>query len=150
MSAWAHVEVTCANCGAAIALHRDHEAHLRRTHESFYCPAGHSNYFPGKSKAEKEIERLNRQLQTDERMLADWRDRWEKASWDRKSLAVAVQVCPLGCGHTGTRRLPWQPDDEDMHRFLDRVGRDLTEHLTACHNATVRPQRLLTERTGDA
>ena len=147
MSNWDHVKITCCNCGAPIMLHASHEEKLRASHDSFYCPAGHSNYFPGKTKVEKERDDLKRQLARSEQMLDDWRDRWESVYSTRSTLATAVQVCPLGCGHVGRRRLPWQPNNEDVHRFLDRVGSDLTAHLTTAHNATVKAQRLLTERT---
>lgn len=147
MSNWDHVEITCCSCGAPIMLHRSHEVRLRASHETFYCPAGHANYFPGKTKAEKELDQLRKEVRYAEKHRAEWMERWEEEYETRKTLTTAVQVCPLGCGHVGNRRLPWNPGDEDVHRFLDRVGSDLTEHLTRAHNATVNTQRLLTERT---
>jgi hypothetical protein len=147
MSAWDHVEVTCANCGAPIMLHRQHDKRLRESHATFYCPAGHSNYFPGKTQQQKDLDELGVLVKRLRRSLARTNDRWGIEIKASKGLARAVQVCPLGCGHIGTRRLPWQPDENDLSRFVDRVGHDLTEHLVAAHNATVRPQRLLTERS---
>lgn len=43
----------CTECGAHIALTANHERSLRESHQTFYCPNGHPQYFPGKTDAEK-------------------------------------------------------------------------------------------------
>ena len=48
----------CVSCGAPIALAKDHERDLRRTHRTFYCPNGHHLSFP----SESDEERLRREL----------------------------------------------------------------------------------------
>jgi len=42
------VTLNCAQsgCSATITLQHDHERRLRETHETFYCVAGHPNFFP--------------------------------------------------------------------------------------------------------
>lgn len=57
-----HVEIPCARGGCAnvICMTRAQEDRLRETHDSFVCLAGHSNYFPGKTKTEKRVDQLER------------------------------------------------------------------------------------------
>jgi hypothetical protein len=142
-----HVTVNCARkgCYAIITMHPDDEARLRRTHESFYCPAGHGSHFPGKTPEQKEIDELQRRVEVTERCVDEWRERWESQHAAAAALTHGAQVCPLGCGWTTRRRLPWNPSVSDVDRFLDRVGSDLVEHLLADHNATRKPVALLTE-----
>lgn len=133
-----HVEINCATqgCYAIITLHPADAARLRRTHETFYCPAGHHNYFAGKTDDEKRLERLRDSL-----------DRANERSYQRTLLVRhfvnAIQVCPFGCGWVGSRRLSeW--NEASAGRFLDRVGHDLSDHLQHDHNATRKPIALLT------
>jgi hypothetical protein len=76
----------CANekCYATICLDSTEISRLRQTHETFYCPAGHENYFPGETRAEKKL-RIERQRGN------DWRDRWSE-------LRTTWGTCPFGCG----------------------------------------------------
>lgn len=145
-----HTEINCARqgCYAIITVHPDDERRLRRTHESFYCPAGHGNHFPGKTSEEKELDDLKKRVELDRRVIDEWRERWGHQQTATTVLAHGAQVCPLGCGWTTRRRLPWNPSGRDVDRFLDRAGRDLAEHLLGDHNATRRPIALLTERAG--
>ena len=136
MSAWDHVQVTCCNCGATIALHRQHHQQLKRTHETFYCPNGHPQHFAGKTDEQMRIEVLERQLDSWREWAEDWRDA-------KHDLAVAATICPLGCGFKTDRRLCHRPSEEEVTRFLDRVWGDLREHLVQEHNATVQPIALL-------
>lgn len=45
--------VDCAQCGVQFAITKDYEQRRRRDHESFYCPAGHSNAYQTLSDVEK-------------------------------------------------------------------------------------------------
>lgn len=45
--------VTCCNCGMTFAMPSEVEQKRRSDHDWFYCPAGHRQYFPQKSEAEK-------------------------------------------------------------------------------------------------
>ncbi|MBA7618336.1 hypothetical protein ES703_25657 [subsurface metagenome] len=51
-------EEVCITCGIVFAIPENYKAQLRETHKTFYCPNGHSMYFP----AETEEENLRRQL----------------------------------------------------------------------------------------
>jgi hypothetical protein len=143
-----HVTINCATegCYAIITLHPDDERRLRRTHEPFYCPAGHGNHFAGKAQSEKERDELRQRIDLLKRCLEEWRERWEGERKTSVLLTHGVQVCPLGCGWVARRRLPWRPEEREVARFLDRVWLDLTEHLLREHNATRKPIALLAER----
>jgi hypothetical protein len=100
-------EVTsCANCGMPLALPSDFERERRRDHKSFYCPRGHSQYFPGESdleKAERERKAAERQRDyaraartaaEDQARTAEYRRRAEKAAKTRLQNRIAAGVCP--------------------------------------------------------
>lgn len=42
----------CCSCSIPFALTESHVGSLRKSHEGFYCPNGHNNYYPAKSKVE--------------------------------------------------------------------------------------------------
>jgi hypothetical protein len=90
---------TCASkgCQGTIHLHHDVEAKLRRTHETFYCPAGHSNYFPGKTDEQKRIDSL-------ERTRDRFRDLWEDALDERDEWKLRAKSCPFDCGYRVLRK----------------------------------------------
>jgi hypothetical protein len=146
-----HVEISCASegCFAIITLHPEDQARLRRSHERFYCPAGHANLYPGRTLEQKEREELERRLMYAERHVGEWRHRWEEMMEAGTLLVAGVRTCPLGCGWTAARkpRGLWQGDQEAVSRYMDRAGRDLAEHLMTDHNATRKPIALLPERT---
>jgi ssDNA-binding Zn-finger/Zn-ribbon topoisomerase 1 len=50
--------VMCSACGTPMALEVDYLARRRDDHGTFYCVNGHTQYFPGKTEAEKLREQL--------------------------------------------------------------------------------------------
>lgn len=70
----------------------------KKTHETFCCPAGHKNYYAGKTEEEKTIERLkenNEYLQTEVKRLQ--RDR-----------NIQSRTCPWPeCGFIASSGTPW-------------------------------------------
>jgi len=46
-------ELHCSNCGILFGMPDFYEKKRRQDHKSFYCPNGHSQYFPAESEAEK-------------------------------------------------------------------------------------------------
>lgn len=98
--------VDCAECHVVFGVDERYIARLRESHESFYCPAGHSLSFRGETKAERlerelvaarrfqgwaeDRERATRdQLQASERSL-----RGHKAAKTRIKNRIANGVCP--------------------------------------------------------
>ena len=57
----------CCNCCALFAMTVEFKAKRLIDHKSFYCPAGHRQYYTGKSNEEKLRERLT----NTEKRLAD-------------------------------------------------------------------------------
>lgn len=76
--------IACAKCGVTFGLDAEFEERHRENHASFYCPNGHSNYFPGKTAMEKRVE----QAEADAKRAkadAEWnRQRRESAEREAK------------------------------------------------------------------
>lgn len=70
---------TCCHedCGVVFGLEQGFVRHRETDHRSFYCPNGHSQHFPGKTKDQLEIERLNVELGKEQR-----RRQWAEQSRD--------------------------------------------------------------------
>lgn len=49
---------TCANCGVAFGLETGYDDERRKDHKTFYCPNGHTQWYPGKTEKEKLEEQL--------------------------------------------------------------------------------------------
>lgn len=65
---------TCCACGVLFAFPERLMLEKRRTHETYFCPNGHTLYFPHESDVEKrdrEIKMLNARL-TNAREDAEW------------------------------------------------------------------------------
>lgn len=145
-----HNYIACARnaCAAVITVHPGEEDRLRRSGETFYCPAGHSNFFPvGKTDEQKTIEKLERELERERGWHEDTVERQQHALGVVSQMRGGTQVCPMGCGWRTNRRLAWHPEPSDVARFYDRVYADLREHMVRDHNATVAPVALLEEVT---
>ena len=101
--------LTCANCGMVFAFDGDLLERRRRDHKEFWCPSGHSNYFPGESDLEKlerelkearvEIRRAEYRAQTVqlERAAAEQQLRATKGHLTKLRKRIANGVCP--CCH---------------------------------------------------
>ena len=53
----------CASCGIQYAIPERRQRELRENHETFYCPNGHTQWYPQKSEAEKLRDELKRKEQ---------------------------------------------------------------------------------------
>lgn len=90
MSNGAFKEYGCASkgCSAVIVLHTDVVRKLRRTKETFFCPAGHSQWFPGKTDEQKKIDALEQQVDS---LKAALDRRW--SAWT-ENLTCPTDWCP--------------------------------------------------------
>jgi len=78
--------VQCADCGIDFCLPDQlHRARLN-DHANFYCPHGHSNYYPGKSEEAKLRDQIA-VLRSEIDYLRGSRDSWKEAaeSWERRA-----------------------------------------------------------------
>ncbi len=58
----------CSECGVVYAMPCNMRERRRDNHETFYCPSGHRQHFPGESD-EENLEEENIELQEDKRKL---------------------------------------------------------------------------------
>jgi hypothetical protein len=132
MSALDHNVISCATegCFAVITVHPIEEARLRRTRESFYCPAGHSNYFPGKTEEQKRIEQL-------ERSLVRMQDRASAMTGNVWDLLDHAKRCPFDCGWRARRHTKSSLSAYHLGQLMERIDRDVRDHLETTHGAEV-------------
>lgn len=103
--------ISCCNCDMTFAITASFETRRREDHQTFYCPAGHSQSYRGKSATERARQRadeLERQLASREEDL-----RVEKAKTAKERAAhratktqltkttkrAAAGVCPVESCH---------------------------------------------------
>lgn len=80
---------TCIKCGVLFAMPETWQAEFRRTHQIFMCPAGHSQFYPGETDAEKlrkQVAQLQTTIERNEAYEATLRA--EKSELRRKCSAV--------------------------------------------------------------
>lgn len=53
------VTEVCITCGIPFSIPQSFKEHLKRSHEVFYCPNGHNQYYPAKTDAEVLKEKLH-------------------------------------------------------------------------------------------
>lgn len=105
------VVLKCSQCGVPFGLEQEYKNNMVRKRETFHCPNGHRQWFPGKTDKQKikdlEIE-VQRQRQQKDQMQARHRDerqhleyqvRGQKAAKTRIKNRVAAGVCPC-CNRT--------------------------------------------------
>jgi hypothetical protein len=140
------VHTHCHACGIEFCLTR--ALYKARLHDggAFYCPNGHGNVFRP-SADEKRIAELERRAKVDARVIDEWRERYDDIYAQREELVRALKECPGGCGWHSRKQVPRDP--VAMGRGIERVQRDVAEHLVREHGAgrDVAASRELPERT---
>lgn len=71
--------IECANCGMPFGVPADKVERLRKCHNFFYCPSGHSQNFPAKSNEEKLREEILAKEREIESLKANQKKRTRKA-----------------------------------------------------------------------
>ncbi|SLD50652.1 Uncharacterised protein [Mycobacteroides abscessus subsp. bolletii] len=96
----------CCSCGIAFAMPTDYQSRRRDDHKSFYCPAGHSQHYTGKTEEQRQRERADRLQRQVEAREADIRLEQRRLANERRSHAatkgqltktrkrIANGVCP--------------------------------------------------------
>ena len=103
--------IECAHCHMKFAMPEDFEQSLRRSHGGFFCPAGHSLVFNGKSDLELEREKRADAERTARNARASRQAAWDQAAAAERSKAaikghltrarrkIAAGDCPVpDCG----------------------------------------------------
>ncbi|MCA0318194.1 MAG: hypothetical protein LCH88_09010 [Proteobacteria bacterium] len=103
----------CCNCGMAFAMTADFKKRRLKDRQSFYCPAGHSQHYTGKSKEDQLAEELSRERQRlaryadmlgeegELRRAAERRASAARGQVTRLKKRAAAGVCPC-CNRTFT------------------------------------------------
>jgi uncharacterized coiled-coil protein SlyX len=68
---------TCFTCGMTFGFSKSFYDVVKRTHEEFYCPRGHSQYYSQKTDQEKckeEIKKLEERLASKDRTIVSLND----------------------------------------------------------------------------
>ncbi len=69
-------EQSCIRCGVRFSMPTELDNQLRNCHNTFYCPNGHKQYYPGKSETEK---------------LEEERDKYKRWYEDQKEYSNRLQ-----------------------------------------------------------
>lgn len=105
------ITVECCNCHVVFAMPKEWNDHFRKTHQSFYCPAGHGQSYGGESdieKAKREELRLKREelrlqsllnIERHARTVAEKAQQKAELQKRRLEKRIAAGVCPC-CNRT--------------------------------------------------
>jgi hypothetical protein len=112
----------CGECGVTFGMTEEFIAARRSDHRGFYCPKGHSRYYPQKSEAEKLRDRLrSAQAQLphtqDQLQATEYQRRAQKGQNTRLKNRIAAGVCPC-CNRSF----------QDLRRHMAGQHPDYTNH----------------------
>lgn len=82
---------TCCNCHVPFKITAAHQDHLKQSHNTFYCPSGHSQYYPGETKAEKLEKELEYKQNHIKRLYDENENNLEKITDLKKQLKDATE-----------------------------------------------------------
>jgi hypothetical protein len=86
---------TCSECGVTFGLPAHYRRKRRQDHHTFYCPNGHSQYFPSETEAEKLRKELERERQRTVAAQNQTRmEREQREKLERKMKRVDKGTCP--------------------------------------------------------
>lgn len=104
--------IVCGECGLHFGIDETYLARLKDKHETFYCPKGHSRWYPPGS---SDLEKLQKELEAKERSLQHEREKFDRERRIREHYRRSAQtyrghltrvrkrvgngVCPC-CGRT--------------------------------------------------
>lgn len=88
---------TCIKCGVLFALPKQWQDEFRKTHQQFYCPAGHPQYYPGETTEEalrKSVARLETTIEHKDAALTSVREQRDTAERRRRAMkGVHTRTC---------------------------------------------------------
>lgn len=82
------VHETCITCGTVFGVTDDYHRQLKRSHKSFYCPNGHSQFYPGQSELEKVRDELTRERAEHDQTRASRDDQARRAKHQERRARV--------------------------------------------------------------
>ena len=111
--------VHCANCGIAFGITSDLERCRRSDGQSFYCPAGHRQYFPGETDADR-AQRLAGQLDIERTRLSSVKRQLDYQTRARKAASTRLRKVRQRIGH-------------GVCPCCNRTFNQLAQHMAAKH-----------------
>ena len=84
--------VLCAQCGMPFAISEDKMSRLRKCHNTFYCPDGHSQSYVEKTEEERLRERVSKFEAAEQKRLDDLRRKEELARQRKAKAKKATQA----------------------------------------------------------
>ena len=139
------INVECCECGIPFCLTEGLYHARKRDGRSFTCPNGHhQSYRP--TEDQKRITELEQRLRNRDRRIDSLVDQYDEVYSQRESLVGVLKECIVpGCMWRSRRQIARDP--VHMGRGIERVRRDLIEHLTVDHAGRSIEQLALPERT---
>jgi hypothetical protein len=100
--------IECASCAMPFAVIERFETDRRKDHSSFYCPAGHSNFFSHKTDEEKLREQVKdlqaaKDFEQQQRRAADAEAERLRKAVKRAKKRTANGICP--CCHRTVKQM---------------------------------------------
>ena len=89
--------VDCCSCGIAFYVGSKWIGQKKNDHSNFYCPNGHSNYYPGESNEEKVTRKL--EFEKNRRISAELELKKQKLENVKSQKRIKNGVCPC-CNRT--------------------------------------------------
>lgn len=113
----------CIKCGVPFAVTQEYQNRRKKDHGTFYCPNGHSMYYPGKTEEERLREQLQRRDE-DLKYMRQSRDLHREQAEENKRRAASYK------GHFNRVKKRISAGDCPM---CDQHFEDLEEHMSASH-----------------
>lgn len=89
--------VTCAKCAVLFAFPEQWVTAFRSSHQNFFCPAGHNNYFPAETdeeKLRKQLAQAQTNIEHKEAAISSLREQRAQLERSRASLrGVHTRIC---------------------------------------------------------
>ena len=88
---------SCITCGIRFAIPTSFDINKRKDHKTFYCPDGHSMYYPSESKEDKLRNKLYAaqnccDIQTAKARTLDYRSRYYKGKLNKMRKEVVNEL----------------------------------------------------------
>lgn len=115
--------IQCANCSMVFGVPGRFQKHRRDDHKTFFCPNGHTNWYPGKSDEEELRDELAREKHHREQAAARVEDLRAQRDAVQRRLSATQGVVTRHKRKIAAGRCP----------CCSRKFSDLAEHMKAAH-----------------
>jgi uncharacterized protein with PIN domain len=122
----ASVAISCADCGTPFWMDSQLESQRRSDHRNFYCPNGHTNFWPQETEAEK-YKRLYGAAEDRVARIRAERDQAEasRRAWKGQTTKLRNRAAAGACPFCGAG--VYQLARHVARKHAEEAARDLTE-----------------------